>query len=82
MKSYKKIVPQYWWDFERGTSMVIVESTHKKYPIVARFAVPKESLDSRPQIEQAEQIIAELESGRLTPKRVATKFSIAPRKKL
>ncbi len=80
MKGYKALQPQYWWDFERGVSVVIIESTHPAYPVVARFTVPKGSLDARPQIEAAEQVIADLESGRLGPKQVAKLHSILPRK--
>lgn len=80
MKSYKKIMPQYWWDFGRSVNEVIIESTHKKYPVVARFGVPAGSSDARPQIERAEAVIAELESGRLTPKKAAEKFAYIPKK--
>ncbi len=71
MNKYKK-VPKYWWDFE-DPYWIIVESDHKKFPIVAKFKYnPNDGLGcAEKAIEQAGEYINKLEWGQITPRPIS-----------
>lgn len=66
-----KRVPSYWWDFD-GVNEVVVESDDDRFPVVARFTYcPKDGIGcAAGAIEQAMQLISDLDAGRVTPKAV------------
>ena len=57
--------PAYWWDFGK-VGEVIVESDCDKHPVVGRFAYV--GRNAEPAIHHANKLIADLNSGRATPK--------------
>jgi hypothetical protein len=66
-KAFKK-VPSFWWDFNRDTTEIIVESDDDKFPVIARYKIKGKYADK--EIEMAEKYIEDLKAGRKTPKQI------------
>ena len=65
----KKRVPRFWWDYKWKNNKIfsiIVESNEPQYPVLAEFIIYNKN--AMPQMEKADKIIDDLESGRLTLK--------------
>ena len=45
MKNGYKKIPHYWWDFNRDTDQILVESDHPKFPVVGRFIIEGDSAE-------------------------------------
>lgn len=50
-----------WWDYNSDGNSIIVETSHKDYPVIATFPFLK---NSSAQIEQAKQLIKDIKEGR------------------
>lgn len=59
----------YWWDFDSNNSIVL-ESTHPRYPILARFFFNPSIGDgcAMMAIDKCELLISDLKAGRLNHK--------------
>ena len=66
----KKRVPSFWWDFHWKKDKIfsiIVQSNEPQYPILSEFVI--RGKDAMEEIENAMQMIDDLDAGRLTLKR-------------
>jgi len=62
----KKRVPSYWWDFGKD-GFIIVESDENDFPILGEFEYDVKGYADQA-IDQAQNLINDLSSGRITPK--------------
>jgi len=62
----KKRVPRFWWDFVTDTSAIIVESDIEDRPLIAEYIIYNDN--AMPQIALAEQLINDLNAGRISLK--------------
>ena len=67
MINKNKRVPSFWWDFEKNS--VVVESDDKEYPTIAIYPLVNEFADE--EIEMAEKLIEDLNSGRKDYRRLS-----------
>lgn len=66
----RKVVPQFWWDFDPPASnRAIVESTDPEHKVIAVFEGPGERIAA-----QCLVLIADLEAGRQDYRRLAMEF--------
>jgi hypothetical protein len=62
----RKAVPDFWWEFADDCQTIIVESTDDAVPLIARFPIIQHNGEAA--IGHAQNLIADLNAGRITVK--------------